>query len=211
MLAGFFLFMEDQNTNTDTAQAQTTVDEQVNNTGAEAQQDSGVGTQPTEQQKTVHTEVTQTREKTFTQADIDRIVKDRLSKAVKSELRKLTGETEGQPTVSDLQQQLKDTEQRARTFETKEQIRDFLLDSRNKTAVRPENMRSIEKLVFAEVEFDDSGEITNLKEAIDRVRSEAPSLFVTTTTQINGNTGRNQPGIVDFNEQLRAAAGYRPR
>jgi len=198
--------------NTDTAQAQTTADEQVNNTGAEAQQDSGVGTQPTEQHKTVRTtEETQTREKTFTQADIDRIVKDRLSKAVKSELRKLTGETDGQPTVSELTQQLKDTEQRARTFETKEQIRDFLLDSRNKTAVRPENMRSIEKLVFAEVEFDDSGEITNLKEAIDRVRSEAPSLFVTTTTQINGNTGRNQPGIVDFNEQLRAAAGYRPR
>ncbi len=189
-----------EETNTSAEEGKNT--ESINDTGA----DTDTAQQNQARQERI--DITQTRE---FKAALTAAMEKKIPQMKKQIAREISGESDGMPTVAELQEQLKSTEARARTFETKEQIRDFLTDSRNKTAVRPENMRSIEKLVFAEVEFDDSGEITNLKEAIDRVRSEAPSLFVSNTTQINGNTGRNQPGIVDFNEQLRAAAGYRPR
>ncbi len=212
--------------NTENTNAQNTPDAVVNNTGAN-KEDSGAGTQPAKQEpqfqpfhtektekteETITTEAAQPKEKTFTQADLDRIVKDRLAKAVKSELKKLTGETDGQPTVDDLQRQLADTQTKARTLEAREQVRDYLTDPRNKIYARQENMRVIEKLIFTELEFDDEGNPSNLKEAIAGVKSEAPTLFLNSNSSINGNSGRSSDQVpFNWNDEIRAAAGYRTR
>lgn len=213
---------------TDNNDAQTTADGQEQKTGA-TKEDSGAETQSADQKKQPQfqplnqqqtdavkeakekTEATQPKEKTFTQADVDRIVQDRLKKAVKSELKKLTGETDGQPTVDDLQRQLNDYQSKTRTLESREQVRDFLTDPRNKINVRTENIRAIEKLVFSELEFDEDGKPSNLRDAIDLVKSEAPTLFVSSSSSINGASGKQAEQPFNWNDQIRAAAGYKAR
>lgn len=145
-------------------------------------------------------------EKTFTQAEVDAMFQKRLSKAVKSELKKLTGERDGEPTVDEFKSRAEAAEEKARTLEAKEAVRDYLADPKNKIGYRPENIRAIEKLVLAELEYDDEGKASNLKDAITTVKLDAPGLFLSTGSA-NGGAGRNAPEVVDMNAQIRHAAG----
>ena len=135
------------------AEAQTTSDETVKNTGAEA---SGTGTD-TAQKDQAHTE------KTFTQADVDRIVQTRLKAAVKAELKKLSSDDDpAKPNVEELTRQLSETKQRAQAIEAREAVRDFISDPVHKLNVAASNVAAIVKLVTPDLEFDDAGRPTTL-------------------------------------------------
>lgn len=163
-------------------ETQTTTDESANNTG-----ETTATTTATESQTQAQIE------KTFTQADVDRIVADRLKREVKKELKKLAGDSEGQPSLEELQQQLKDATERLQGYETSHFVREYLTDPKHKLGVRSENIAAVEKLVKAEIVYED-GKPTNLKEAVETVKSYAPILFAAAATNINqGNTGQAVP------------------
>jgi hypothetical protein len=163
-----------------------TSDATAQNTGAIQ---TGAGTD-TAQQTQAQTE------KTFTQADVDRMFQSRLKSAVKAELKKLTGENDNTPTVDDLQRQLSERDQKLRSYEARALVSDYLTDARHKLNVRPENIKAIEKLVIPDLEYDDEGKPTNLKEAVESVKSLAPTLFANTPGSINANEGRSQSAVV---------------
>jgi hypothetical protein len=150
-------------------------------------------------------------ERKFTQADIDRIVKERLKSGVKSgvqaELKKLLGE-DGPASVEDLQRQLSEERQKVHLSNAREAVREFLGDPDNKLNVKSENIRAIEKLVMQDIELDASGQPTNIKAAIKAAQSLAPSLFENKPPSINAGNGRtNAPLGGDMNAFIRSAAG----
>lgn len=204
--------MSDETTNTENTNAQPTLDAAEDNTGAK--QDSGAATDADSQNQE-----TQPTPPTPQKMDVTKTVefKSALTKAIEQKIpqlkrqiaKDLTGEGEGLPTVDELQRRLSLSEEKARLFETKESIREYLQDAKNKAMTRPENSRAIEKLVLAEIITDEDGEITNMREAIETVRREAPTLFLTNSMQINGASGKQSPNVIDFNDQIRAAAGFR--
>src|SRR5687767_451912 len=110
--------------NTDNTQAQTTADGQVNNTENATQTISGTVTD-TAAAAPPQTQVTQ-KEKTFTQAEVNAMISQRLPKAVKAELKKMAGDGEDVPDVKQLQQQLAEYQSKARSYETKDEIEKFL-------------------------------------------------------------------------------------
>ena len=178
----------------------TTSDATAQNTDA-AGQGSGTGTQAAQKPTEAQTE------KTFTQADVDRIVQNRLKSAVKAELKKLTGEGEGTATVEELQRQLSEAKTKTQTFEAREAVRDYMSDPENKLNVKPENMRAVEKLVMPDIEFDDSGKPSNLKEVFKAAKSLAPALFANPPASINAGQGRNSTAPTDMNAFIRRQAG----
>lgn len=176
-----------------------TPDAAANNTGAN---NSGPGTQPAQQP-----EAQPEPAKTFTQADVDRIVQNRLKSAVKAELKKLTQDGEG-VTVEDLQRQLSEERTRTRAIEAREAVQDYLSDPKHKLNVRAENSRAIVKMVMQDIEYDDKGQPTNIKEAIESAKSLAPTLFVNSQSNINEGAGRNaHTGPVNMNDFVRQQAG----
>lgn len=178
-----------------------TSDATAQNTGAN--QNAGTGTQ------TPTTEAPET-DKKFTQADVDRIVQNRLKSAVKAELKKLTSEGGDTPNVEDLQRQLSERDAKLRTYESRQSVSDYLTDARHKLNVKPENVRPIEELVIPRLEYGDDGKPTNVKEAIEEVKSIAPVLFANTPPSINANEGRNGAvvGGNDMNAFIRRSAGF---
>lgn len=197
---------EESNTESTTAQ-NTTSDGTDQNTGAETQL-SGTGTQTAQ-----HTEAQtqqQQQERTFTQAEVDRIVANRIKSGIKAELKKLTGEGENTPTIDDLQRQLSEQTQKIRSYEARAVVQEYLGDSRNKLNVKPENFRGIEELVVGRLEYGDDGKPSNLKDAIDAARSIAPALFVNAPQSIDAAQGRNNGGQVvgsDMSSFIRRQAG----
>lgn len=180
-------------------EAQPTSDGTVKTTGAEV---SGTDTQ------TAPKAEAQT-EKTFTQADVDRIVQNRLKTAVKAELKKLSGDDEGKPGVEDLQRQLSEKDAKLRAFEAKGKISDFIADGRNKLNVRPENIRGIEALVLPLLEYDEDGTPSNLKDAFESAKSIAPALFANSSASINAGNGRNnQTPPRGMDALIRQATGH---
>src|SRR5688500_2187804 len=103
--------MPDENTTTEATAQTTTADEPAENTGANG---TGAGTQPAQQ-----TTEAQSVEKTFTQAEVDKMFQNRRKSAVKAELRKLTGETDGTPTVEELSKQLSEERTARQTLEAR--------------------------------------------------------------------------------------------
>lgn len=183
---------------TTAAESQATSDEAANNTG---NSQTGAGTE---------SQSTQATEKTFTQAEVDAMFQKRLSKAVKAELKKLTGETEGSPSVDELTQRATQAETRLREFEAKDSVVDYLSDPKNRVNPRPENMRLITKLVVAELQYDEEGKPSNLKEAIAQIKGEAPQLFVPATGSANGGSGVGTVqtlGDADMTLNIRRLAG----
>jgi len=181
---------------TPTPPATTTPDAAANNTAAS---DAGAGTD------TAQTTQAQT-EKTFTQADVDRIVANRIKSGVKAELKRLTGETDGAPTVEDLTRQLSEAKTKAQAIEAREHVRDYLSDPENKLNIKPDNIRAIEKLVMPDIELDDNGKPTNLKEALKTAKSIAPALFANTPADINA-ARRDSAPVNDMNAFIRRQAG----
>lgn len=181
-----------------TAETQNTSDATVQNTEANA---SGTGTQ------TATTEAQP--EKTFTQADIDRIVQNRLKSAVKAELKKLTADDPEKPNVEELQRQLSERDTKLRAIEARESVTDYLSDARHKLNVKPENVRAIVKLVMPDLEYDDEGKPSNIKDAIENAKSLAPALFANTPGSIDANAGRNgHVTAPNMNQLIRQQAGY---
>lgn len=178
-----------------------TSDGTAENTDA-GQQQPGSGTQ-TQQQSTGE----QTNERTFTQADVDRIVAERIKKGVKTELKKIIGD--GEPAkIEDVQKQLSESQAELRAYRAREAIQDFIADPANKLTVRAENARAIEKLVLADLEFDDDGKPSNLDATVEAVKKLAPALFTTSPGSINAGEGKNSSvSGVDMNSMIRRAAG----
>jgi len=164
------------------ADAQPTSDVTVKNTGADAEGTDTQAAQKAEAQK---------EEKTFTQADVDRIVANRLKTAVKAELKKLTTDDEGKESVEELTRQLSETRQRAQAIEAREAVRDYLSDPVHKLNVKATSIAAIVKLVTPDLEFDEDGKPTNLKEAVLAAKTLAPDLFANSSASINANNGRN--------------------
>jgi hypothetical protein len=180
-------------------QEATTSDATELNTGASQTGTATDAAQPNPAQPT---------EKTFTQADVDRIVQNRLKSAVKAEIKKLTGEGENTPNVEDLQRQLSERDQKIRSFEAKDKVSEFLSDGRNKLNVRPENIRGIEALVIPLLDYDEDGKPSNLRDAIETAKSIAPALFVNSTSNINANSGNgNGTRPTNMNDLIRQQAG----
>jgi len=180
--------------------APNTPDEAANSTAAAAQ--PGPGTQPAQQPEAP-------TEPTFTQAQVNAMIAKRLPAAVKSELKKMSGDGEGQPSTEDLQRQLSERDQKLRSFEAKDKVAEFLADGRNKLNVDPKHIRGIEALVIPLLEYDDAGQPSNLKEAIESAKQIAPVLFTIGTPGINAGAGGKQPVTsADMNGFIRQQAGY---
>lgn len=176
-----------------------TPDEAANNTAAQATPGTDTQTAQPEAQP----------EKTFTQADVDRIVQNRLKSAVKAELKKLSGDDEAKPNVDELQRQLSETKSRAQQIEARESVRDYLSDPVHKLSVKAENVAAIVKLVIPDLEYDDDGKPANLKDAVNAAKSIAPALFANTPVSINANQGRTNATMSgDMNSFIRQAAGH---
>lgn len=182
------------------ATADTTSDATAQNT--DTQQTSGADTD-TAQQTQAQTE------KTFTQADVDRIVANRIKSGVKAELKRLSGDGDDKPNVEELQRQLSETKTRAQQIEARESVRDYLSDPVHKLNVKAENVAAIVKLVIPDLEYDDDGKPANLKEAVNAAKSIAPALFANTPVSINANQGRQGTALSgDMNSFIRQAAGH---
>lgn len=180
------------------AEAQPTSDGTEKTTGAEA---AGTGTDTAQNQ--AHTE------KTFTQADVDRIVQTRLKSAVKAEIKKLSADESDKPNVDELTRQLSETKQRAQAVEAREAVRDFISDPVHKLNVSASNVAAIVKLVTPDLEFDDDGKPTNLKEAVNSAKLLAPALFANSSASINAGNGRNGgPPASSMDALIRRHAGY---
>lgn len=179
--------------------AQTTSDATAQNTDT---QTSGAGTD-TAQQTQAQTE------KTFTQADVDRILQTRLKSAVKAELKKMAGDGDDKPNVEDLQRQLSERDTKLRSYEASAAIRSYLTDARHKLTISSEDLPTVEELVTNRLEYDDDGKPANLKEAIEEVKARSPKLFANPTPSINANNGRNGAVVgADMNSIIRGARGY---
>lgn len=191
--------------NTDTTQSAATADEQVNHTDT-AHNDSGAATETAQVQETKpKTDITKTAE--FKNA-LTSAIKDKIPQLKRQIAKELTGEGEGMPTVQELQTELQQSSERASKAEARLEILRHLLNPASKLGVRAENLSAIEKLVISEIEYDDEGRVTNLDEAIKRVKAEAPTLFIQPSTNINGPSGARQPELVDMNTQIRRSMGY---
>jgi hypothetical protein len=173
--------------------SQTTTDESVINTG-ETTTAAGTVTETQAQP-----DITKTPEfKAALTAAIERRIPQLKAQIAKT----ITGEGEGVPTVTELQQQLTEAKAKAQGYEASAAIRDYVTDPKHKLSVRAENIRAVEKLVLAEIEYDDQGSPANLKEAVEAVRTYAPALFAQTNANINqGRTGETVPN--DMNAFIR--------
>lgn len=176
-------------------------DATAENTGV---QTSGTGTQPAQPTEAT---ATQEPEKKFTQADVDRIVQNRLKSAVKAEIKKLTGEGDGTPTVEDLQRQLSEQTSRIRSFEARETVQQYLADGRNNLNIKPENIRAIQDLVIPRLEYGDDGKPSNLKDAMNAAKSDYPTLFENKPPSVNAGSRTPAPLGNDMNSFIRQAAG----
>lgn len=151
-------------------------------------------------------------DKKFTQADVDRIVKDRLTREVKkelkNELKKLTGEGEGQPTLEDLKTEnatLKtqgtEKDNELRRYRARDQVDDFVSDKRNQVSVR--NMKALIRYVEHDFEYDDQGKVTNLKDLVTKAKLEVPELFGGSSSSIDAGNGSRQTSAMDMNAWMR--------
>ena len=184
-------------TKTTATQTANTSDATAQNTGAAP---AGAGTDTAQQ-----TQAQTTTEKTFTQADVDRIVANRIKSGVKAELKKLTGD--GEVTVEELQRQLSEERTRAAKLMARQSVRDYLSDPKHKLNIPSDAISEVEELVTAKLEYDDSGKPSNLKETVDTLKARLPRLFANTQTNINANNGRgSSAGPVDMNAFVRQHA-----
>jgi hypothetical protein len=182
------------------ADAQLTSDATVKNTGANAE---GTDTQAAQKAEA------QPEEKRFTQADLDRHLQTRLKAAVKAELKKLSADETDKPDVDELTRQLSETKQRAQAIEAREAVRDFLSDPNHKLNVKATSVAAIVKLVTPDLEFDDEGKPTNLKDAVNAAKNLAPDLFANSSASINANNGRvNATPTRGMDALIRSATGH---
>lgn len=192
--------------------------ENLSNTSDATAQNTATNTQ-TDTQTAAGTEAAATQTastneapKTFTQADIDRIVSNRLASGikagVKAELKKLTGDETGGVTLEGLQTELATMRTENQTLQARNTVRDYIGDAANQLNVPPANVAAIEELVHSRLTYED-GKPSNLKDAVATVKSLAPALFANQPSNIDAGAGRTaQTGPVDMNKFIRKAAGH---
>ena len=181
---------------TDNSKAQTTLDGAANNTGAT---DTGAATQTATTTATSQ-DITQTDE--FKNA-LTAAIEKKIPQLKKQLAKQLTGEGEGTQTVEELQRQLQEAQKTTRTFEARESIRDFLSDPKNQLPVKSQDMAGAVALISQHLEFEDDGTIKNLKQAVDRAKTLAPSLFAQASGHINQGSGNKPVDNKDMNAFIR--------
>lgn len=173
------------------------------NTATNTNTDTTNTQQGTEAAETQTASTTEAQDKKFTQADVDRMIKNRIASGVKAELKKLTGDTEGGVTLESLQTELTTLRTENQTLQARTAVRDYLGDAANQLNVPSANIAAIEELVHARLEYSD-GKPSNLKEAVASVKSIAPALFAIQSTNIDAGAGRTATsGPVDMNKFIR--------
>lgn len=173
----------------ETAQT-TTSDETAQNTGAETEDTSGTRTGSTE-------------DRTYTQADLDRLIaktkreektryERQIATAQLSEVERLKGEN----------QSLKST---LRSREAERAVFDAV---RGAGADDPEVVTAWIQAKL-DLQYDDDGRITNLKEVISEARSRIPTRFPKRPGSANGGEGKSGAQSVNqsINDMIRRAAG----
>lgn len=189
-------------TQTDSNSANTP-DAAVNNTDAENTARSGAATDTAKKE-----DQAQNEEKKFTQADLDRHLQTRLKSALKAELKKLSGDGDI-ASVDELKKQLSETQAKARAYEARESVRDFLSDAENKLNIKAGNIPVIVELVERRLEFDEAtGKPTNLKDAIKAVKALSPDLFANIPASIDAVRRNGAPVGNDMNAWIRQQAGH---
>lgn len=149
---------------------------------------------------------TEGQDKKFTQADVDRMIKNRIASGVKAELKKLTGDPEGGVTLDSVQQQLNDLKTENQTLRASQDVRNYLSDSTNQLNIPPQNIAAIEELVNTRLTYED-GKPSNLKDAVASVKGIAPSLFAVTPSNVDAGAGRRAvSGPADMNKVIRDLA-----
>jgi hypothetical protein len=182
------------------AQASTS-DATAKNTGAAG---AGAGTQ-TAQQTEAQTDITQTPE---FKAALTAAIEKKIPQLKKSLAKSITGEKEGEGSAdtNDLQRQLSETQNRLRAFEAKTSVSEYLSDARHKFNIPAAEISGIADLVLTKLEYGDDGKPSNLKEAVENVKSQFPRLFANSGSNINANEGRNSPaGPLNMNDFIRQA------
>lgn len=127
--------------------------------------------------KTTETQPAKTEEgttaKTFTQEQLDLIIQKRLEKAEK-DWKKKAVDAEAKSKLSE------DERTRAELAETKAQLaerdrRDSVLEAATKAGVK--NAKLFYQAYKDDLETDDKGKVTNLKDVLEAAKSESPELF----------------------------------
>ena len=85
--------------------------------------------------------------------------------------------------------------------------RDAVIEAASDEKVGARNPRAIYRLIRDELEFDDSGKVRNLDEAIKKAKAEFPELFGKATGaagSVNGGAGGRNAPPMDMNALVRA-------
>lgn len=160
---------------------------------------------------------TEVKEKSFTQAELDRIVKQRV-KEEKQRLDKVAADAQ-LPEIERLKAQIADFEKEKQTWTVEKRDRDardmiIAVLSTEKTdkgdnPYRARNPVTVFKLIKDDLEYDDNGKPTNYLQLLKALKAEDPSLFgAKTAGSVNGGDGsRNEPATADMNSLIRGLAG----
>lgn len=178
--------------------AANTPDAAAQNTGAAT--NAGAGTQTA--QTGAQTDITQSPE---FKAALTAAIEAKIPQLKRSLAKSITGEKDKDGVdPNDLQRQLSETQEKLRSFEAKATIREHLSDPKHKLSVPADSLSGIEELVLARLEYGNDGKPSNLKDAIESVRSSFPRLFANSQTNINANNGRGQnPAPANMNDFIR--------
>lgn len=145
-------------------------------------------------------------EKKFTQAEVDAMFQKRLSKAVKAELKKMSGEDGEQPDVKDLQRGVEEANRNLRFYQARDQVEDYIADKRNNANIR--NVRAFCRYFKDDFAFNDEGQVSNLKDLYMRAKVETPELLGMVTGSADGAAGNGQQAVGgDMNQILRRSVG----
>lgn len=188
-----------EDTPTDEAPKKDTPDEAAKNTGgAGSGADTDTAKNPAD-------------EKQFTKAELDAEVTKRISreitKRVNAELKKHGIDPDSGKTPEDWQRKAEDAESRARTLEAKETLFDYVDDPKHKVNLKPESRRLFWKLAKDELQFDDEGKPTNVREVVTAIKEEAPTLFVSSKGSVDAGVRGVTAAGVDMNQLIRRSAG----
>jgi hypothetical protein len=189
-------------------EAQTTVDEPVNNTGADSTDtgaSSGAATQ-TAQTEATQTDIANTPE--FKLA-LSEAISKKIPQLKRQIARDFAGEPkDGQPNVDELQRQLNDTRGKLRSYESRDTIQEFIANPKNALNIPSHATGAFTELVLPLLTYDEDGRPENLEEVALKVLARHSDLFVAKPSSFNGNNGRNAaPVPVNMNDRIRQLAG----
>lgn len=179
--------MADENT------GQTTPDAAVNNTGSANDKPSS-GTQ---------TETTEDKSKTFTQADVDRIVKQRLKDAEKRQEKERE-----QANLSETERLKNENAELKRQGHLRDAKEDIVAAARKAGMKAAASVDRLWRLIKDDVELDEKGKVTNLKELVAAAKELDEDLFPKRPGTADGPQGNNgTPVSQSMNDLIRRSAG----